>query len=129
MVSQYFYIQRRRKENFQLTFREFILAFKSCPEGEYINGQGISVRFNPVQLPWILDEKGECMVDFIGRFERLQDDFDKICDRVDIPRSKLPHKNKTDHGHYSEYYDSESREIVERKFRKDIAEFGYEFGK
>ena len=132
MVSQYFYIQRKRKENklkgFNLTFREFILRFKSCTESEYIKGRGIPVLFNPIQLPWILDDDGNCMVDFIGKFENLQEDFDTICDKIGIPRQKLPHENKSEHKHYTEYYDDETRQIVAEKFAKDIEYFGYEFG-
>lgn len=74
----------------------------------------------------------ECAeIDFIGRFESLQRDFDIICDRIGIPLKTLPHINSQpsdDSKHYTEYYDTSQRKHVEHIYRRDIEMFDYKFG-
>lgn len=69
------------------------------------------------------------LVDFVGRFENLQKDFNIVCDKIGIPKHKLPHKNKSEHSHYSKYYDDNAIRIVRNRFEKSIEYFGYDFGK
>jgi len=74
---------------------------------------------------------GKQLVDFIGRFENLQEDFNTVCSKIGISAIELPHfkKHKGNYKkHYTEYYDSETRDLVEEKYAKDIEVFDYEFG-
>ncbi|MGB6167273.1 MAG: sulfotransferase family 2 domain-containing protein [Geitlerinemataceae cyanobacterium] len=78
------------------------------------------------QSDWITDVSGEVLVDFVGRFENFERDFQKVCDRLKY-KAKLPHKKKSERGEYQSYYDRESRKIIEKWFCEDIDRFGYKF--
>jgi hypothetical protein len=77
---------------------------------------------------WCLDTDDSTMLDFIGRFENLQEDFNTVCNKIGISRQELPHNNKSKHKHYTEYYTDETRDIVAEKLAMDIEYFGYKFG-
>ena len=67
-------------------------------------------------------------IDFIGRFENLEEDFHYICEKIGLSNIKLPHENITRHKHYIKYYDDETRGIVAEIYVKDIKFFNYKFG-
>tara|TARA_B100001093_G_scaffold517782_1_gene600386 strand:- start:1594 stop:2181 length:588 start_codon:yes stop_codon:yes gene_type:complete len=67
-------------------------------------------------------------IDFIGRFENLQEDFNLICQKLGFESKKLPHENKTNHEHYTEWYTDENKNLVTDRYFDDIEAFDYEFG-
>jgi len=68
----------------------------------------------------------DVIVDFVGRFETLGDDFAIVCQRLGIDVA-LPHTNKARHRDYREYYDDKLAEMVGQHWRQDVGLFGYEF--
>lgn len=81
------------------------------------------------QSDYLKDLSGKIVVDFIGRYERLQEDFDAVCARIGIARRELPHKRQAkDRDDYRGYYDDATAELVARHFQPDIDAFGYRFG-
>lgn len=98
------------------------------------------------QYEFIYGRNGELLVDFVGKLENFQRDFDKICLILKIKNSILPRVNssknpttlknkikkiifkpKTIHEHYTEYYDDELKGLVEKIYFKDLEKFDYTF--
>lgn len=104
----------------EISFKEYIMKY-------FNNDVQISIGQPPQMLPWLTDSNGR-FIDFVGRFENLQNDFNIVCNNIGIDREKLPHIQKTNHHHYTDYYDDESREVVAEKFKGDIEYFKYKFG-
>ena len=80
-----------------------------------------------LQKDFIYDESGRLLVDFVGRFENLQQDFDEICKRIPIPPTSLPLINTSQHRPYKDYYNNRTRDLVYNAFKTDIELFNYDF--
>ena len=63
------------------------------------------------------------LVDFVGRYENLQKDFD-----IHFGGITLEVINKTKHKFYTYYYDEESINEVYNLCKEDIDIFKYEYG-
>ncbi len=66
-------------------------------------------------------------IDFIIRYENLENDFLTVCNRIDIPCKSLPHLNKSNRRYYKDYYDNDLIEFVHNLFANEISLFGYTF--
>jgi sulfotransferase famil protein len=79
------------------------------------------------QADFLYSREDECLVSFIGRHENLDRDFNKVRNKLGRPLSELPRLNQSEHGPYRDYYDTNSKALVEKMFRKDIERFDYAF--
>lgn len=78
------------------------------------------------QKDMITDGDGNLIIDFIGRYERLEDDFAHICKVAEI-KAELPKLNRTIHRDYRSYYNEKTKKIVSDHFRADIELLHYTF--
>lgn len=82
---------------------------------------------NP-QYKWIYDKDMNLVVDFIGRFENLQEDFDYICKQLDIEPMKIDCKNKRCSSTcYLRSHTPETIELTKKIYKKDFELLGYSY--
>ncbi len=84
-------------------------------------------HFRP-QVEFLKGQGGGIEVDFLGRFENIDRDFEIVCQQLGIERELLHiNKTKAKRESYQSYYSAESREIASQIYSQDIAEFDYDF--
>ena len=78
------------------------------------------------QKDFVVDVQGRLLVDFLGRFEDLEQDFGKVCGRIGV-RTGLLHRNRSKRRDYRWYYTDRTRELVEMFWAEDVELFGYRY--
>jgi hypothetical protein len=115
VVSMYSYRLRNREIPEDLSFAEFVLKRHDYPFGMHRE-----------QVKMIEDLHGKIAMDFIGRFENLENDWSILQNRLKIS-SSLPHLKATAHKPYQAYYSPELINEVADMYPRDIQIFGYDF--
>jgi hypothetical protein len=118
IVSRYAHLLRS-KDRRRHTFISELETFEDFLKWEIERG-------GANQFPYVTDARGKLIVDFVGRYERLAEDFATVCARLKI-KSELPHANVSEHRDYRTYYTAETREFVAKECRRDIEMFHYDF--
>lgn len=91
---------------------------------DFINGKIYECEHYDSQINYIF-QNGKEFLDFIGRFENIQEDFKKLCDKLNISHENLPHKNASSKKDYRYYYDKKTIEIVGEAYKKEIKYFNF----
>lgn len=89
---------------------------------------GINARWSRLIDHWpihAIDDR--IAVDFVGRYERLDDDFRVICDALSTPVHAMPRAKSSPRYDFRAFYDGESRNLVARLCEREIEHFGYRF--
>ena len=118
-VSHYKYIlQKRKHPSHQLVQR--MKDFSEYVQWRCQNRYRLQNDF--------LTHGNERVVNFVGRFENLREDFQSICSQVGI-QACLAKRNATRPKPYQDFYDARSIELVRKTYRRDIELFQYEFNR
>ena len=146
MVSIYMYLGFSSKYDFK-TFLFGVYKDKIFKEKFWFVGP---------QSDFIYDDNGDLLVDFVGRVESLQHDFNLVCEKIGIPLTQVPHINESRNKKnlfslkkpksmikyfsysirkknfpifkcYQDYYDQETIDFVADIYQSDIELFSYEF--
>lgn len=126
-VSSWHHLRRERPHLVQHVddFGAF-LRWKLDPERPYQFHVDTSIE---LQSDYVVDLHRRVIVDFIGRYERLDADFAEICRRIGIAKPAMPHRReaKDRKRDYREYYDDATAELVAQHCNSDVALFGYSY--
>jgi len=124
-VSSYHHLRRERPHLVGDRDFEAFLRYKLDPQRPYQYHIDTSIE---LQTDYLVDLHGKILVDFIGRFERLDEDFRNICEHIGIRHPELAHKRKaTDRKDFRSYYSPETASLVAKHFRTDIERLEYRF--
>ena len=114
-------------------FEKFVFSIKSTKDKSDFNlveskHNAAKGKWIASQLTWLKNSRGEMPMDFIGRFENLQNDFKKICKKLNLEEDPLPKaKVLYNKPHYSFFYDESTIKRVEELYGDDIEDFDYKF--
>ena len=130
------YLHKTRKTALEMSFSDWVRYLK---KKEFVRLGDHPPRKIPMwrrpQVDFIYNN-GIKLVDHIGRYETLQEDYHYIANKLELNKDISIWKHHRELKHYNRsnrledfrlYYDDESRSIVKWWFMRDIKEFNYTF--
>lgn len=99
------------------TFKDFAMNLHDSPCRDFIH---LQPQYD------FLEYENKIGVDFVGKFESLQDDFKVAQDLIGVEAKRLDKHRTSYHNNYESYYDLETRHAVYTLYQKDFEAFGYE---
>jgi len=132
VVSAFYYLNTSELNPNILSFRikyidKYNMNFKKFVK-DFMNEESIKLSQHLLPQHLFVFKENTPNIDFIGKFENIQEDFNKICDIIGIDKTYLSNDNKSDHDSYKDYYDEETKSIIAKIYEKDINYFNYIFG-
>jgi len=104
-----------------MSFPAFVDAVCQIPDSE------ADIHFR-CQASFFKTQSGDLTMDFIGRFENLEEDFKSVCERIGLKGAELEHVNRSERKQsYREYYDEITREKIASRYSNTLSRFQYSF--
>jgi len=124
LVSLFSYYKKFGDLHQKTSFKTFchLLQDGAIDEIGLFNVNGMS-QCQP-QTRWLTDQDEQLFIDYVGRFENLEESFKHIIQELGL-NTKLPKVNSTKHSPYQEYYDDETLTIVQEYYKKDFDILNY----
>ncbi len=114
---------------------EFILRNPQHGRHERVRNLGDFTAFIDMQVPrkdayqlnMLSDKDGKLLMDFVGKLENLDRDWQTVCERIGIAHQVLPRENVSDRKPYQDYYDETSIKLVAKHWAREIEMFEYSY--
>lgn len=127
LVSWFQYHRQFQKQYTQYHDDFLTWINKGCPchwPVDLMEWKGITHPLN--QWEYLCNLDGEIIVDFVGRYERLQQHFIHVSDVIGNENKALPHINAAKHQEWKSYYTPKALALVKTQFEKDFKIFNYQ---
>jgi len=123
VISDWFHM--KRKFDRQLSLKGYLLNYVLATRKKLFKRKLYDDHFIE-QHKFIYDNNGKLLVDFLGRFENMEDDWKEICKLAGLT-TNLPRVRVSNHEDYKKYFDNETKALCENLYSRDLTLFNYKF--
>ncbi len=132
VFSAYSYLKAGGNQSGDLIAAKMINQYQDLDDF-VINGLGRGffrshLLFLP-QAEFVVDGAGEVIVDFLGRFEKLEEDFSVVANELSLSKSlQKANRGTLEHEPYRGFYrKTDSVDVIANIYKQDILLFDYEY--
>lgn len=123
LVSSYYFLKNGKPVNGAQGFNMLKTRLRSVTT--YLLPLNLWSLIYPTKMNgyFLLDEKGNSLVDFIGKYESLDTDFKSILNKLnlELPIDQFPRINSSSHKKVDNYFRNKTlKSLVTRKFRSEL---------
>lgn len=136
MWSFYHHVGMYHPEVYSVNFNDWLVSYDDSEDRRIGQTAPWDKPMSSTRRPqyyWISNDNDQIILDFVGRYENLQQDFEHVAKKIRLKewgvQFELPHiRQRLDPRHYTEVYNEKGKEHVRRYFAIDIEKLGYEYG-